>query len=198
MYTEHNYNNELYHHGIKGMKWGVRRFQNVDGSYTGAGKRRYGYISDDDRVPYAKKHRVLRGVRSAYKRTPEEKEYGAKEDARAYKYNKPGESGWKGAARAAGAKIKPKASRQLASAKRYSQRHSTAGIVVRQAGKSVLQGMGVGLAATPVYMLAGPAAPVVAVGASVVGGILSANNLAKAGTSIGYKYGLDKKIKIKG
>ena len=35
---------ELYHHGIKGMKWGVRRYQNKDGSLTPAGKRRY----DDD------------------------------------------------------------------------------------------------------------------------------------------------------
>ena len=33
--------NELTHHGIKGMKWGVRRFQNKDGSLTPAGKRRY-------------------------------------------------------------------------------------------------------------------------------------------------------------
>ena len=32
---------ELYHHGIKGMKWGVRRFQNEDGSLTPAGKERY-------------------------------------------------------------------------------------------------------------------------------------------------------------
>lgn len=32
----------LEHHGIKGMKWGVRRFQNKDGSYTNEGKRRYG------------------------------------------------------------------------------------------------------------------------------------------------------------
>ena len=31
---------ELYHYGIKGMKWGVRRYQNKDGSYTDAGKRR--------------------------------------------------------------------------------------------------------------------------------------------------------------
>ena len=31
----------LYHHGIKGMKWGVRRFQNTDGSLTPAGKKRY-------------------------------------------------------------------------------------------------------------------------------------------------------------
>ena len=33
--------NELTHHGIKGQKWGVRRFQNKDGSLTPAGKRRY-------------------------------------------------------------------------------------------------------------------------------------------------------------
>lgn len=31
----------LIHHGIKGQKWGVRRYQNKDGSLTGAGKRRY-------------------------------------------------------------------------------------------------------------------------------------------------------------
>ena len=33
--------NELYHHGIKGQKWGVRRFQNEDGTLTEAGKKRY-------------------------------------------------------------------------------------------------------------------------------------------------------------
>ena len=31
----------LAHHGIKGMKWGVRRYQNEDGSLTNAGKNRY-------------------------------------------------------------------------------------------------------------------------------------------------------------
>ncbi len=34
------YNNELYHHGVVGMKWGVRRYQNKDGSLTPAGKKR--------------------------------------------------------------------------------------------------------------------------------------------------------------
>lgn len=33
--------NELYHHGIKGMKWGRRRYQNADGSLTPAGRKRY-------------------------------------------------------------------------------------------------------------------------------------------------------------
>ena len=33
--------NELQHWGIKGMKWGVRRYQNADGSLTPAGKKRY-------------------------------------------------------------------------------------------------------------------------------------------------------------
>jgi hypothetical protein len=39
------HSNSLYHHGIKGMKWGVRRYQKKDGSLTAAGKKRY---SDGD------------------------------------------------------------------------------------------------------------------------------------------------------
>ena len=48
---ENNYvlttNGELFHWGVKGMKWGVRRYQNKDGSLTPKGKKRYDNMSDD-------------------------------------------------------------------------------------------------------------------------------------------------------
>lgn len=49
MYSIDAYGEELYHHGVKGQKWGVRNYQNEDGSYTSAGKSRYG-IGTSQRV----------------------------------------------------------------------------------------------------------------------------------------------------
>lgn len=43
------YQHELYHYGISGMKWGIRRFQNRDGSLTKAGMRRYGTVENLER-----------------------------------------------------------------------------------------------------------------------------------------------------
>ncbi len=48
------YGKSLAHFGIKGQKWGIRRFQNEDGSYTPEGKERYSRRSKD--IEYAKKY----------------------------------------------------------------------------------------------------------------------------------------------
>jgi len=44
MYYRIQYSNELYHYGITGQKWGIRRYQNEDGSLTPEGKKRYGKL----------------------------------------------------------------------------------------------------------------------------------------------------------
>lgn len=51
-YSDNDWRNysELYHHGIQGQKWGVRRFQNSNGSLTSAGKQRYGTRFDRARM----------------------------------------------------------------------------------------------------------------------------------------------------
>jgi len=44
----------LAHHGTKGMKWGVRRYQNSDGTLTDEGKRRYGQYSSHKSTTFRK------------------------------------------------------------------------------------------------------------------------------------------------
>lgn len=44
-YVEYDYNS-IYHFGIKGQKWGIRRYQNEDGTLTEEGRKRYGKLYD--------------------------------------------------------------------------------------------------------------------------------------------------------
>ena len=55
--------NELYHYGVLGQKWGVRRFQNADGSLTTAGKARYNKDSDVAAYAYARKYEAIANVK---------------------------------------------------------------------------------------------------------------------------------------
>lgn len=50
------YNGDLYHHGVKGQKWGVRRFQNTDGSLTPAGKAKLKKYKETELKALAKRH----------------------------------------------------------------------------------------------------------------------------------------------
>lgn len=57
---------ELYHHGIKGMHWGIRRYQNPDGSLTPEGKRRYNLSDEDAYKEYLKEEsKIEKGTETA-------------------------------------------------------------------------------------------------------------------------------------
>ena len=54
---------ELYHHGILGQKWGIRRYQNEDGTLTEEGKKRYGKMGLRESTP-AERARAARRTQS--------------------------------------------------------------------------------------------------------------------------------------
>lgn len=64
------YANELYHYGVKGQKWGVRRYQNPDGSYTQEGLSHYGRKSSSSSSK-SPSNRIKRAAKEIQKRMDE-------------------------------------------------------------------------------------------------------------------------------
>lgn len=68
---------EIYHHGIKGQKWGIRRFQNKSGGLTVAGKKRVQEAQKTQQEPKKKSVHEMSDdeLRQAINRMKLEKEY---------------------------------------------------------------------------------------------------------------------------
>lgn len=84
--------NALYleHHGVKGQRWGVRRYQNADGSLTSAGKLRYDQNDNGELKKISKQEKNKRiddkrsAVRDALSKKLEQ-EYDDSEEGKVYK-----------------------------------------------------------------------------------------------------------------
>ncbi len=73
------YANELYHHGILGQKWGVRRYQNPDGSLTDAGRNRY--------LKNTKKRAEIQDAANSLQKEMDKWTYGVIQNGKTYSYD---------------------------------------------------------------------------------------------------------------
>ena len=73
------YSDELCHYGIKGMHWGIRRYQNSDGTLTSAGKHRYS--TDKGTSIFSRKKSVSKVKAPSNSEKPKEKSVSEMTDA---------------------------------------------------------------------------------------------------------------------
>ena len=69
MYEKPLRSDEIYHHGIPGQRWGVRRYQNEDGSLTAAGRRRFNKVASKEKESERVKKDTLYTLSKDLKRT---------------------------------------------------------------------------------------------------------------------------------
>lgn len=78
----------LAHHGILGQKWGVRRYQNADGTWTDAGKKRYGKAMQNASYDMLKSDKYKKAVSDLDKAYKEVKDYAKLSEKEKDKYYK--------------------------------------------------------------------------------------------------------------